>query len=356
MANGRLDTTHIDLGTLDPNYVLGLQTRSGLNVADLISRLSAELQVLNGGLDPLIADLVYPTTATQAGAPTEVRGFEARKRGEHTPGRPQYGERTLNHMLPIDPWEISIGYTEEKLKTIKLAEFDAQNRGLRAAWEKLYRQQTLIRLFGNAEVPVSQSTATSPGFAGSGTGTNVFAGLFPDNQALPAGYSHYLRDVIANIGPMTLAGVKLLRRWYRGPFDLIASAAVIDAITALPTPTFVPAGSILVRPGQGTAEALVDAGVYVGVLHGDIRIHQPLQDTTDSAWALYKTGGPLNVTNPLAWRYDDLYGRDVTVESREMYPLADANSVQNFGIGVNNRTAAVLGSIGTGTTYVPPTI
>lgn len=356
MANGRLDTTHIDLGTLDPNYVLGLQTRSGLNVADLISRLSAELQVLNGGLDPLIADLVYPTTATQAGAPTEVRGFEARKRGEHTPGRPQYGERTLNHMLPIDPWEISIGYTEEKLKTIKLAEFDAQNRGLRAAWEKLYRQQTLIRLFGNAEVPVSQSTATSPGFAGSGTGTNVFAGMFPDNQSLPAGYSHYLRDTIANISAMTLTGVKLLRRWYRGPFDLIASAAVIDAIAALPSPAFVPAGSVLVRPGQGTAEALVDAGVYVGVLHGDIRIHQPLQDTTDSAWALYKTGGPLSVTNPLAWRYDDLYGRDVVVESRAMYPLADANSVQNFGIGVNNRTAAVLGSIGTGTTYVPPTI
>lgn len=357
MANGRIDTTHIDLGTLDPNYVQGLQTRAGLDVADFITALSGELQTLNGGLDPLIADLVYPTTATEAGAPTEVRGFEARKRGEYTPGRPQYGERALNHMLPIDDWEISIGYTEDKLQDIRRAEFDAQNRGLRAAWEKLYRQQTLIRLFGNTEVPVGlRSTATSPGFAGSGTGANVFAGLFPDNQALPAGYSHYLRDTLANLSAMTLTGVKLLSRWYRGPFDLIASAAVIEAITALPTPAFVPAGSLLVRPGQGTAEALVDAGVYVGVLHGDIRIHQPLQDTTDSAWAIYKTGGPLSVTNPLAWRYDELYGRDVVVKSRAMFPLADANSIQRFGIGVNNRTAAVLGSIGTGTTYVPPTI
>jgi hypothetical protein len=357
MANGRIDTTHIDLGTLDTNYVAGLRTRAGLDVGDLISRLSAELQALNGGVDPLIADLIYPTTATEAGAPTEVRGFQARKRGEYVPGRPQYGERALNHMLPIDDWEITIGYTEDKLKDIKLAEFDAQNRGLRAAWELLYRQQVLTRLFGNAEVAVSpRSTATSPGFAGSGTGANVFAGIFPDNQALPAGYTHYLRDTLANIAPMLLTGVKLLRRWYRGPFDLIASAAVVDAIAALPTPTFVPAGSMLVRPGQGTAEALVDAAQYVGVLHGDIRVHMALTDFTDANWALYKTSGALNVNNPLAWRYDDLYGRDVEVHSRAMFPLADANSIQRFGIGVNNRTAAVLGSIGAGTTYVPPTI
>ncbi len=357
MANGRIDLQYIDLGNLDQNYILGLQNRAGLSVADMLTALDAELGLANSGADPLVAELVYPTTSVEAGAPTETRGFEARKQGENTPGRPQQGTRSLNHMLPIDDWEISLGYTEPKLKDIKQAEFDAQNRGLRGAWEQLERRQTLTNLFRKDEIAVGVGTSVlSPGFAGSGSGGNVFQGVFPDGAVVPGGYSHYYRDTLANIAITTLTAVKQLRRWVRGPFDLIASQAVIDALAALAAPTFVAAGSLLVRPGQGTAEALVDAAIYVGVLHGDIRVHQALTDFTDGNWAIYKTYGAFNAANPLALRYDELVTRDIRVESRAMYPLADANTVRRFGIGVNNRIGAVLGSIGTGSTYVPPAI
>lgn len=355
--NGRLDTTHVDLGTLDPNYVLALQTRSGLNFADLVNTLSSELQGLNGGLRPDLAELVYPTTALEAGIVTDGTSDLPQVRDEYTVTRPSVSERALNHPLPIRDFEKTLGFTEDKLEEIKLDEFTAQVRMHRRSYEKLYEVSIYGRLFGDAEVPVGKrSTALSPGFAGSGSGTNVFTGEFPDGQAVPGGYTHYLRDTVANIGVVTLAGVKLLRRWYPGPFDLIGSQAVIDAISALPTTQFAPSGSLLVRPGAGTAEALVDATRYVGVLHGDIRVHLATSAFTSNHLAIYKTFGQFSPNNPLAWRYDDLRGRGVVVKSRQMTPLVDAISSQRFGIGVNNRTAAVLVSLAASGNYTPPTI
>lgn len=358
MANGRLDTTHIDLGTLDQNYILGLRTRAGLDVADLISGLSAEMQVLNSGLDPLQAEVMYVTTSETGGVPTEVQGYTARKRGEHTPGRPQYGERSLNYLLPIDDWEITTGYTEDKLLTIRRDEFDAQNRGLRKGWEGSHRRAWLDRLFRLEPVRVGVGTAnTSPGFAGSGSGDLAYAGIFPDNTVVPDTYTHYLRDTIGNIEATTLAAVELLRRWHpTSTFTLVAGKAVVSALTALPGTVFVRAGSALVRPGQGTAEALVDAGTYVGALHGDISVRKPVIDIPDNYAALYYSAGQLAVGNPLAWRYDPLVGRDVQVKSRSMFPLHDANTVQRFGVGVGNRTAAVLMKFATSGSYTSPTI
>ena len=82
--------------------------------------------------------------------------------------------------------------------------------------------------------------------------------------------------------------------------------------------------------------------MYLGVLFGDIRVRMAIEDTSDPVLALFKTYGPLDPRNPLAWRYDEVKGRGAIVRYRSLYPLDQATAKQDYGIGVNSRTAAVL--------------
>jgi len=339
---------------VDATYLRGLTTRSGLGFPELVGRLEAGLGAINSGFDPLVASLVYPTTSAVArGARTG--GMQVQKRSQYTLARPQMTDRLAN-MLPIDDYEIALGFTEDGLRDISLDEFQTQVDGMVEAWERHHRRESLARLFSDAEVPVAAgTTATSPGMAGSGTGANAFTAMYPDGSTLPGGYTHYFRDTVANRAAVILTARDRLRKWAAGPYDLVGSETAIAAIVALGAPNFVAAGSVLVRPAQGTAEAMVDAAQYVGVFGGDIRVHVALNDFTDDVVAIYKSYGALNPNNALGWRWDEQYGRAVTVRSRELFPLAEAVSMQRFGVGVSNRTAAALIRFGAAGAYTAPT-
>ncbi len=356
MAFGIIDTSYIDWpANVDAAYLRGLTTRSGLGFPELATRLDAGLGAINGGFDPLVASLIYPTTS-EFSRGGRTSSMQVQKKSQYTVARPQLVERMAS-MLPIDDNEIALGFTEDGLKDISLDDFQAQVDGMVEAWERAHRRDALQRLFSDGEVSVAAGTnATSPGFAGSGTGPNAFVGQYPDGSALSGGYTHYFRDTTANRALVIKTARDRIRKWYAGPYDLIGSEAAIAAIVALGAPDFVAAGSVLVRPAQGTAEALVDAAQYVGVFAGDIRVHVAINDYTDDTFAIYKSFGALNPNNPLGWRYDALYGRDVYVRSRQLYPLAEAVSMHRYGVGVSNRTAAALVKIAATGLYVAPVI
>ena len=358
MPFGMIDTSFIDFpSTLDAAYLRGLTTRSGLQFVDLAQALDRELAALNAATDPLVASLVAPTTREFSRA-TNGDAFNVTRKGQYTVARPQQTE-TKAHMLPLDDWDVSVGFTEDGLEDISEEDFNDQVRAMRRGWEVRHRKEALFRLFSDAELEVAaNTTALSPGFAGSGSGGNVFTGSYPNGTPVPGGYTHYLRDTAANIGPVLLAARNLLKRMGQPPpYDLVAPSAQIDAIVALGTAGgFVPAGSALVRVGSGQAEAQVDPATYVGVLHQEIRVQVGIEDFTDANIAVFKSFGPFAANNPLAWRYDTLRGRDVTVRTRALYPLADAESRQRFGFGANNRTAAVLVRLAGAGNYVAPVI
>jgi len=355
MAYGILDTSYIDFpANVDAAYLQGLQTRSGLSFADLARRLDAALASVNAGVDPLLATLLAPPTTNVTATGGVVGTMRAEWKSEYTVTRPQMVEATAT-ALAINELEIALGFTEDGLMEISSDNFDLQVRALAAALEMAARRATLSRFFSQAEVPIAPNTAmTSPGFAGSGTGGNVFQGTFPDGSAVPGGYSHYLRDTSANRGAVTKQARNLLKVWYPGPYDLIGSAAYVTGLVA--DAAFIYAGSPLVRPAQGTAEALVDASQFLGVFDGDVRVHLALTDFTDDNAAVYKTFGNAAAMNPLVWRYDPLRGRDAYVRSREMFPLAQSVAMWKWGPNCNNRTAAALIRIGASGNYVPPTI
>jgi hypothetical protein len=244
-------------------------------------------------------------------------------------------------MLPLRGYDASMGFTEDGLESMSLSRIIKNIETMFASWKRLHRKEALKRLFSKAEIRVDKKTVlTSPGFAGSGTGDNAFTGTYPDGGALGGGYTHYFSTTSAALATALATALAQLRKWQMGPFDLVAPQAMVDVVAALPK--FVSAGSELIRQGSGTAEALVDANTYVGVYDGDVRVRKAIVDTSSPNIAIFKTFGPLNANNALAWRYDEVKGRGAVVRSRSLYPLDQAVLRQDFGIGVNNRTAAAL--------------
>jgi hypothetical protein len=363
MPFGYLDTQYIDFPAgLDAAYLSSLRTRAGVEFPRVLREIDSRLAALNRTLDPLVASLITATTEAlvdSSGAPA----LEVDERGEYTLARPQLVDGAA-HMLPIRGYDVSLGFTEDGLEGMSLHRILLNVDSLLAGFRRLYRRQALKRLFSNAEVRVAPTTTdTSPGFVGSGTGENVFSRPFPDGQALPNGYTHYLFANTSNAGELAtvlLAGRDQLRRWHAGPYDLIAPSGMLPLVEAIagdgPSDSFVSAGSALVRPALGEAEARVDATAYVGVLFGDVRVQIGIEDTQSPNLALFKSYGPLDPRNPLAWRYDEKKGRSAVLRYRSLYPLDQAVVKQDFGIGVNDRTGAVLIRAANGAAaYVSPT-
>jgi hypothetical protein len=353
---GYIDTTYVDLPAgLDEGYLRGLETRSGLSVAQMITEVDSAMGTINEGANPLVADLVGFTSDPVG----PVRGTSTKRvmrAGEYVMGRPQTSSRS-GHMLPIAKFEMVIGFTEDGLEDISLQSFRQELEDMVAGFERFYLAETLTRMFSSGEVQVDAGTAVlSPGFAGSGTGSNVFEGVYPDGSPVPGSYTHYAYSTVANLQTTIDTYVGRLKRWHSAPFDMIASPSMMADIAALSG--FVSAGSALVRPAQGDAEALVDASNYIGVLDGQIRVRHAVDGIGSGKHAaIFKSYGSFDSRNPLSWRYDPLKGRDAFVRSRHLYPLADATALQWVGVGVGDRASAVLLFVDTApSAYEDPTI
>jgi hypothetical protein len=173
------------------------------------------------------------------------------------------------------------------------------------------RLDALTRLFSSAEVRVDRNTSVlSPGFAGSGTGTNVFSAPYPNGTAVAGGYTLYSRVASAGLDAEIKRVTTELKKWNPGPFEAIGGQAMIDLVVALPG--FVKAGSELVAQGSGTAVASVDPKLYVGVLNGEIKVQVPLVETNDLNLSIFKSFGNFAANNPLghAGGHCDRQGHD----------------------------------------------
>jgi hypothetical protein len=355
MAFGIIDTSFIDWpANIDSAYLRGLQTRSGLQFTQLASAVDNAVGRINTLDDELLRALMAPPTTSEFAQGGRGGSMVATRKSQYTTARPQYVEAAA-HMLAIDEFEINMGWTEDGLMEMSLDNFNLQLDGLVNGFKRLHRAETLGRLFSTAEAPVaSGTTATSPGFIGSGSGSNVFVGVYPDGTAVASNATNYTRAASADLAATVKAARDKIKKFHAGPFDLITNATQVAAIQALTG--YVSAGSELVRIGTGTAEALVDPMRYVGVYDNDIRIWQPLTDYTEDNIAIFKSYGDLDARNPLVWRYDPMRGDGAYVRTRELFPLAGASTFHKFGANVWTRTGAALIKIAASGNYGSPTL
>lgn len=363
MPFGYADTQYVDLPALmDRSYVESLVLDSGMDFSTVLAAVDDRLTAFNGTQDALVA-LLSTQTREAFIEYMQSRKFVLTPKGEYGLARPQKGHDAGGHMLPLNKWEVAIGWTEDGLRQMRLAAIEANIDSMLAGFRAQFRYDTLMRLFSDDELPVELgvTTATSPGFAGSGTGLNVYSRPYPNGAALPGGYTHYVRaDDAGRPAALIAAAAKLRKQGHLPPYDLITNDTQLALIMA-DTTNFIGVGSALVRPAPSAAEALVDASTYVGVYAGVIQVRYAVDEIASNNIAVFKTYGAGNDRNPLVVRYPDLNGlpdngKAVYVRSRNLYPLAEATALGAWGVGVNDRTAAVLLYINASGNYVDATI
>lgn len=362
MPFGILDTEYIDLpAVIDQNYIAGMQTASGTDFSEVLRSLDERVRAFNTGFDPLLGALIYDTQEAFIEY-TGAVAFDVQEAGEYTMARMQRGEVAGGWNLPVRKWDVSIGWTEDGLREMRTTSIMNNLDGVLLGLRTRFRREVMRRFFSDAEVPVEygKTAATSPGFAGSGTGLNIYDRPYPNGSALPGGYTHYIRTDSAGLDAALLAARdKLIKIGHAAPFDIIAPQAQIDAIKL--SPYFVKTGSPLIRMAPTAAEALVDPALYVGVFGDLIRVRAAIDDFTDANIAVFKTYGDLDPRNPLAVRFPDTPGlpdggRSAYIRSRSLSPLDQAQVISRWGVGVGNRTAAVLIRVAGSGSYVAPTI
>jgi hypothetical protein len=362
MPFGIVDTAYIDLpAVIDQTYVAGLTTGSGLDFADVLREADSRMAAFNASGDPLVAALARTTDEAFVEYSVPV-ALDVQRTSEYTMSRMQHAEEMGGHMLPVAGWDVSVGWTEDGLREQRLSSVMNQLDGVLNGIRLRFRREVMRRFFSDAEIRVDRkTTATSPGFAGSGTGLNVYTRPYPNGTALPGGYTHYVRTDAAGLSAALLAARdKLLKQGHQAPFDLIAPQTQIDAIAA-DTANFVKAGSPLVRLGPTESEALVESSIYVGVFGYMIRVRQAIDDFSDANIGVFKTYGPLSDLNPLAVRYPVTPGlpgdgRSAYIRSRQLFPLAHAEVISRWGVGVNDRVSAVLLRVAASGNYIAPVI
>lgn len=360
---GYLDSQWVDLPDIfDEDYLAGLRNQSGVDFPTILQEIDDRVGAFNQTSDSLIAELSSITREPTIEYADSI-AFKFRPKGEYGMARTQRGEIFGGYMLPLRTKSAAIGWTEEGLRKQRMASILRNIDGLLKGARRQIRYDALFRLYSNAEIPVEYqvTTATSPGFAGSGTGLNVYTVPYPDGTALPGGYTHYVRaDAAGRAAALTAARAQLLLQGHEPPYDLLASAAQVNALVA-DTTNFVGVGSALIRPAPSAAAALVDAEKYIGVYQNEIRVRYAITDFTSDNIALLKLYGPGDERNPLRIRLPDDAGLPnggaaLYVRSRDFYPLAEAEAITGWGWGIGNRTAAVMISIAASGVYVPPTI
>jgi hypothetical protein len=360
MPRGYLDTTHIDFPPgFDEAYVRRLANRVGVRFERVLQLINARLVAASSAADPLVAALAYFTPEPDKTA-DPADAFELEEEDEYGLARPEVGEPPRGYLLPFRRYRKAMGLTEDSLEDADEARILGEVDKFLRTFQRGLVRNVFARFWGTDEpyVDPRRTAVRSPGFAGVGTGDNVFGGFFPDGQAVPAGYTHYHRDTAANRAALIRAMRAKLARWHPGPYDLAGSEAEVAAIVALgPNGGFTKATADLILRAQGVAAALVDNNRYVGVFDDDVRvwIGRPELGVSPN-FAVFKTYGDFDQRNPLAIRYDPKFGRGIDVKYRDLYPLANAQMRQRYGVGVGDRVGAALARIADAGGYVAPVL
>lgn len=354
MPQGYIDSHNFDWASGQTESRLrNLQNRLGINFSEFIDRVEGAISAVNAPNDPLIESLIFRTNEDRVtGGNSSDKVLE--RSAEYTIPRPQRGKGS-GWLLPLYENAITLGFTKKALDVMTTDSFERELATTVQAIRRGNRADVLDALTNDDERPLdNDGVGLTPGFIGSGTTTNAYVGPVPPGQTLGS-YTTYRRFATSGLEANVKSAFEVWSWFFPGEtFELVAPSgglAIVSAFTG-----FEPAGSPLVRPASGTAEALVDPAIYTGALFGQIRVRKAETQMTGDSFTIFRSGGANNSQNPLAWRYSDIWGPNAFVEDRDLYPLANAVVNHNYGVGTYNRAGALNISVAASGDYTPPTI
>lgn len=344
-----------------------LQLRDGTTYEQIIADINAAIQLLNNDLTAgyegqMLSLTDDPAAEYRTGA---TNGFEDAT--EYAQPDAQRGE-TTGHMYPLRKSDRKMGWTVEWLEECRRGQVDADIAAMLDDARNLFGKRVLTRHF-KLEVESGRAyglgaSGVSVGWADGGApaGTVPFTPPPRLDRAAPfsSAHTHYLRlDGITQTNLET-AVKHVWEHGHDGPFELLISQSDVGAWSNTTNVTgFVRRAEALIQYGQDVSLATVDAQ-YIGAVqtnYGAVRIYASARIPT-GYWSVFKSYGRLDMRNPLKVRFDPLrgFGLRLVSERVELFPLAGAVAKFTFGVGVGDRTAAVVVENDSSGDYATPTI
>lgn len=346
---------------IDAAYISKYRLASGETYEQYIGEVTQALAMQNGALlsDPMVGGLISLTSEMMAEYAIGVsNGFNVAT--EYGRGDAQRG-KTTGHMLPLIAYDRPTGWTWMSLQKARRAQLDADIASILADLRNIWHKNILARLFKSTYDSVGSGRSVP--FADGGTADSAYVPPFMPDRATEFAYTHQHYAALNGITQANLV-TAVKNVWEHGhdaPYELLVPQADIASWTAVATVTgFVPRASSLIRYGS-TQDLANVAESYIGAVETD---YGPVQMRMNARiptgyWALYKSYGAQDQRNPLKVRYNERYGIGAILLAGDhirTYPLENAIAFSEFGVGIGDRTAAVLIENSGDGVYTTPTI
>lgn len=339
-----------------------IQLQEGMTFDQVLRDVQAGLGALNSSLLSLphyggmvavqdTAELEYPIGVSNGVEDATEYSRPAPKRGD-----------TTGHMLPLRPYDRSLGWTMRYLQKARRVRIDSDVRSavtdMRSQWQKKLLERFFkvegeaVGVTANASVPFVDAAATD---------TKYKSPDSPDGKTFATSHSHFLRLTPLDAVAVTAAMLTLQEHGHTSPVEIVASeadAATWKAMTGYKAPEW---AGIVYHSSATERAAIPDTSIYFGYIetaHGIGRIWLTPRLPTNY-FGMFKAYGSLDPRNPLRVRIDRIsgYGWRLIPGMWANAPELVAVMWNEFGVGVGeDRTNGVCVLIAGAGNYITPTI
>ena len=353
----------------DEDEITKARLADGSSLAELSAELRAALMGVNRELlamahySELFAvqdnpELEYPVGTTN--------GFE--EASEYTPPDPRRG-KTTGHMLPIVPYDRSLGWTMMYLRKARRMRLEADLRSVVIDARKLWQQQLLTRFFDDTANTVGGTSLADLPFANSTNDTSDYVPpVSPEGEEFASSHNHFLGYGTSGITQDTIdqsavdvAVEHLQEHGHASPFDLIGSRTDVSSWTDTTSVTGWKApewpGIVYHASAVERAPAMVtDFYGYIETDYGIVRVWLTPRVPTDN-FGVFKSYGPGDQRNPLRVRIASNigFGFNLVPGNWINAPSQMLVAYTEFGVGVGDRVNGVCVDVAS-STYSAPSI
>lgn len=348
MPLGPRDTSLLVLHTgWDATELKNFELEDGTTVDEIFSRLGAALAALNvefrSGLWASLASFTdQPEVSYRVGTSNGMT--------RHTEyGRPDEARaETEGHMLPLIPWDRALGWTWDYLRKARLTDIEADIADAVKDVRDKYRTQILSRCLKRGDDSGDNNglgtSGYSPGFATAAASTNVdFTPPANSGLEFDSNHEHYVGIAGGSYTNAVFEDAydELREHGHEPPFDFLVSNSDRTVIEALSK--FTKASDPLVEKGITQDRANVSSE-YLGVIE-NFRVREVFGMPQYYGFG-YKSYGPRSTRNPLRIRLAKRRTTPTVIAMQDprngsmAHPLQYMMMFFEFGVGVNDRTAA----------------
>ena len=355
----------------DAALIERVRLEEGASFESLVGDIRAGLTAVNRSLltMPHYSELFSVTTDVQIEYPIGVsNGFE--EATEYSVPDPRRG-KTTGHMLPLTPYDRSLGWTMMYLRKARAMKLQADIGSALIDAPILWQQKLLTRFFLSTGNTVGTVALADNPFADGGTANSTYVPMpSPDGETFAYTHTHLIGYGTSGVtqdtfdqGAIEVCLEHLQEHGHKAPYDMIASRTDLSSWANTTNVTGwkpINWAGIMYHASAVERAAVSDIEDYVGYIetdYGVVRVWSTPRVPTKHA-GFYKRYGKGDPRNPLRVRYSSPvgFGFNYVPGMWVNSPTDLALIFAEFGVGVGeDRTNGVLLDLAA-SSYSSPTI